>query len=129
MMSFGHGDDQQQQQRHTERKGGWEQNECERAAAEALQRKLALQAANLEAQRLDAASLKTLDSSLKKVTPFLKKVRYTLSTPAMHFTARRGCQPILAQVRDRLVEETRASLVAEARRLNLSKYVEEVTSA
>ena len=77
---------------------------AEAEAAEALRTKLALRAscAPSALARADEEALSRLDSSLKKVTPFLKKVR------------------------ERLGEESRASLVAEAAKLNLSKYVEEV---
>ena len=55
--------------------------------------------------RLEESALKSLDSSMKKVTPFLKKVK------------------------ERLGEETRAQLLTELAKLNLSKYVEEVALA
>ena len=69
-----------------------------------LERKAALRSAVKNAERLDAAALKSLDASLKKVTPFLKKVK------------------------ERLGEDTCANLIAEAKKLNLSKYIEEVAS-
>ena len=58
--------------------------------------------ANLERKLPGESELKLRDSSLKKITPFLKKTR------------------------ERLGEETRTSLCAEIEKLNLSKYVEEV---
>ena len=72
------------------------------ASAETLKNRLSLRTTNCSPKRLDAAELKSLDSSIKKVTPFLKKVK------------------------ERLGEEARAQLLAELARLNLSKYVDEV---
>ena len=76
--------------------------EAEAAAAAELAARVAQRERNLSPTRLADATLKSLDSSMKKVTAFLKKVK------------------------ERLGEETRAQLVTELAKLNLSKYVEEV---
>jgi hypothetical protein len=58
-----------------------EEQAARRAEAEALEQlraKRALRAENMAPKRLDEATLKGLDSSMKKVTPFLKKVRERL---------------------------------------------------
>ena len=64
--------------------------------------RMALRERNLSPERLSETTLKSLDSSLKKVTAFLKKIK------------------------ERLGEETRKQLLEELPKLNLSKYVEEV---
>ena len=72
--------------------------------ANAVEKKLALRRhlADVASVRHNAATLRTLDSSLRKIMPFLKKMR------------------------ERFGEDTRAQLVQEAQKLNLTKYVEEV---
>jgi regulator of nonsense transcripts 2 len=67
-----------------------------------MEEKLVLLKANSAKGAVDETQLKSRDSSLKKITPFLKKVG------------------------ERLGEATRGPLCAEIEKLNLSKYVEEV---
>ncbi|KOO34259.1 regulator of nonsense transcripts 2-like protein [Chrysochromulina tobinii] len=63
---------------------------------------MALRERNLSSERPSETTLKSLDSSLKKVAAFLQKIK------------------------ERLGEETRKQLLEELPKLNLSKYVEEV---
>ena len=64
--------------------------------------RMALRERNLNSERPSETTLKSLDSSLKKVAAFLQKIK------------------------ERLGEETRKQLLEELPKLNLSKYVEEV---
>ena len=73
-------------------------------AAAALALKLELRELNSRCERVPEAEIKSRDSSLKKYTAFNKKLRA-------------------------LSEESRASLMQEAGKLNLSKYIEEVAAA